>query len=435
MGTLLQNGWVHTDHGFVQQDVRLDDERFVEVGVGLTPRDGEELVDCTGLHVMPGFMDAHVHVRDPGLTHKEDLATGSKAAAAGGVTAFLDMPNTNPPVVSIEVLNEKRAIANEKSMVNFGFFALGCVENKTNLEQFDNIPGVKVFLASSTGNYLTDDIGDFTEIVANSPFPIAVHAENEDIIRYFSRIHADTDMHHLQRDNLAAVVSVAESTLIANYYGKRIHIVHMSTAEEVDYLRRNKTDLVTCEVCPHHLYLTEEYFRENGNYGKMNPCLRYEKDRDALWKAIEEGLVDQIATDHAPHLREEKDRPFDKAPAGVPGIELMVPLMLHAVNEGRLTLEHLVQLCASNPTKIYGIVERGQIKPGNWADLTIVDMKMEKEVRNEEQVTRCGWTPFAGMTLKGWPVMTYVNGHRVFHRGEFTTETPGQELTFDNREG
>ncbi len=435
MGTLLRQGWVHTDEGFVQQDLRLEKGRIAAIGSGLTAKEGDEVVDCTGLHVLPGFMDTHVHFRDPGSTHKEDLASGSRAAAAGGITAFLDMPNTNPPVTTLEALNQKKALAAEKSIVNYGFFALGCLENSTDLEQFENIPAVKVFLTSSTGNYLTEDLGVFTEIVANSPFSIVFHAENEDLIRYFPRIHADSDMHHLQRDNLAAVVSVAESTLIANHFGKQLHIVHMSTAQEVDFLRKNKTDLVTCEVCPHHLFLTEEFFRERGNYGKMNPCLRYEKDRQALWDAIAEGLVDQIATDHAPHLPSEKDRPFSEAPAGVPGIELMAPLMLDAVNEGRLTLEHLVRLCATNPARIYGMVERGSIQEGYWADLTIVDMELEREVKDEEQHTQCGWSPFAGRTLKGWPVMTWVNGHCAFNRGDFTTEVPGQELLFQNRQG
>ena len=425
---LLKGGLVHSGDGFIEADLLIEDGKIKSIKPDIAPLPDDKVINCRGKHVCPGFIDAHVHFREPGGTHKEDFLSGSKAAAAGGVTTIFDMPNTNPPTVTQKDLSEKRGFA-EKSLVNYGIYVLGCTENKTDLGEFSNIPGVKVYLGSSTGNYLTDDLGVFVEILKHAKHTVVVHAENEQLIKYFGEKEEESKMHHKMRDNLCAVTSVAESSIAANYFGKKLHIAHMSTEEEVNFLRKNKTESVSCEVCPHHLFLNEKFFRKQGNFGMMNPPLRYEKDQAALWEGIKEGIVDMVATDHAPHLPKEKKADFFEAPCGVPGVQTMVPLMLNAVSEGRLELKDVVRLCSTGPAKIFGIDKRGKLEEGYNADICIVDMGQEGEIKNGDQLSKCSWTPFDGQKIKGWPIMTIVNGKVVFD-GKIREDSKGEEVSF-----
>ncbi|PIN73417.1 dihydroorotate oxidase [Candidatus Woesearchaeota archaeon CG10_big_fil_rev_8_21_14_0_10_45_16] len=427
---LLKNGKVHSVEkgGFIAADLRIKDGLIAEIKPNLLPEQYETVVDCAGKHVIPGLIDAHVHFREPGATHKEDFLSGSKAAAAGGVTTILDMPNNNPPTVFEEQLKEKRELA-MKSIVNYGFYLLGCVENKDNLRQ-KNIAGIKVYLGSSTGNYLTDDLGVFAEILQNSRRPVVVHAENEQLIRHFNHLHGNSQLHHKMRDALCAVTSLAEAITISSYLDRPLHIAHCSTKAEMEFLQKNKTTKVTCEVCPHHLFLTEAFFIQKKNLGKMNPPLRYVEDQEALWTGIRDGVVDMIATDHAPHTKEEKNREFQQAPCGVPGVQTMLPLLLNAVHENKLTLLDVIRLTSTNPARIFYIENRGELKEGYHADICVIDLEREGIISDEAQFSKCGWTPFHGMTIKGWPVMTIVNGQVAFERGRIYEEAKGQEVHF-----
>jgi len=429
MGIVLKGGQVHSQDSFISADVRIKDGIIAEIAPNIAPEADDQVIDCAGKHIIPGLIDAHVHFREPGAAHKEDWLSGSKAAAAGGVTTVFDMPNTKPPTVTQKDLDEKRKLA-EKSLVNYGIHILGCRENTTELGKFTGIPGIKVYLGSSTGNYLTDDLGIFVEILKNAKHPVIAHCENEQLIKYFCELHKSSELHHKMRDNLCAVTSLAESSIAANYYGNKLHIAHMSTKEEVDFLRKNKTSNISCEVCPHHLFLTEAFFMQNKNFGKMNPPLRYAKDQEALWQAIQEGLVDIVATDHAPHTVAEKQEDFTKGPCGVPGVQTMLPLLLNAANEGKLALKDVVRMCSTNPAKIFGIQNRGKLEKGNHADICVVDMQKEGTIANKDQQSKCEWTPFDGMKTKGWPVMTIVNGNIVFDNGKINESQKGQEVKF-----
>ncbi|MBI2573195.1 dihydroorotase [Candidatus Woesearchaeota archaeon] len=433
MDVLLHSGMVYSSVAgdFIRADVRIHEDKVVDISLGILPRAWEKVVDCSGKHILPGLIDVHVHFREPGATHKEDFLSGSKAAAAGGVTTFLDMPNNSTPTTTRERLEEKRNLAKAKSIVNYGFYILGCEENANDLAEFDDVAGIKVYLGSSTGNYLTDDLGVFAIILQNAKRPVVVHAENEGLLRYFAAKYREGQLHHKMRDNLCAAVSVAESALVARHFAKSFHIAHLSTKEELALLRLFKTPLITCEVSPHHLFLNEEFFCSHGAYGKMNPPLRYNADQLALWEGIREGLVDMIATDHAPHTHEEKQKNVMEAPCGVPGVQTMLPLLLQAVSDGRLELRDVVRLCVINPAKKFGIKDRGVIKEDGFADLCIVDLSKEEIILRETQHSRCGWTPFEGMITKGAVVMTVVNGNIVYQDGMFFEDVKGKEVEYE----
>ncbi|MBU0953356.1 MAG: dihydroorotase family protein [Nanoarchaeota archaeon] len=414
MSLVLKNCKVFTEGKLVAADILIENGRIRQIGQKLTA-DIEE--DISGKTVLPGLIDVHVHFRDPGQTHKEDFCSGSKAAAAGGVTTILDMPNNSPPIISQDDLEKKKEAA-KKSIVNYGFYVGATTENLDILNDTDAV-AIKAYLGSSTGDLLLDNPQDLAHLLHQTKKPVVVHAENEKLITYFSQKYAETKMHHKMRDNLAALVSTVTAALLANMSKKHVHIAHLSTKEEIDFLRANKPPSVTCEVAPHHLFLDNSFFKEHGNFGKMNPPLRSVQDREALWQGIKEGIVDLIATDHAPHTVEEKRAPFETAPCGVPGVQTMLPLLLNEVNKGTLGLCDIVKLCAEHPAKHFGIMERGQIKEGFYADLVVIDMKKEETITNNQQFSKCGWTPFDGISVKGWLGMTIVNGNIVYKEGKF----------------
>ena len=428
MGLVLKGGKVFSEKGLIEADILIQNGKIAQIGNNLSSDNTE---DVTGKIILPGLIDVHVHFREPGGEHKEDYLSGSKAAAAGGVTTIFDMPNTNPPITTQADVENKKMLA-QKSLVNYGFYVGATPENIDSLNDIKDVVGVKVYMGSSTGNLLVDKISDLVRLIEQTNKLVVVHSENEDLIKYFSKKYGHTKMHHQMRDNLAAAISTSSSVISANYFKKRLHVAHMTTKEEIQLLKHYKSPNISCEVCPHHLLLTSEFFKEKGNWGKMNPPLRSEEDRQALWQGIREGIVDLISTDHAPHTMNEKQSEFEKSPCGVPGVQTTLPLMLNEVNNNNLKLEDVVRLCCTNPAKIFAIKQRGEIKEGNYADLVVVDMEKTGHITNESQYSKCGWTPFHGKQIKGWPTMTIVNGNIVFKDNKFTEDKKGQRVEIAN---
>lgn len=430
MDLILRNGKVVTPSGIVEADIGVSAGKIAQVGKISESASVEK--DCTGLFILPGFIDMHVHFRDPGFPKKEDFASGSAAAAAGGVTAVIDMPNTNPPTLTCEALEEKRKIAASKSLVNFGFFFGLTYDNFEEIKRAQNIAGIKVYMGSSTGDLLVQDTRVIEKLFQLGKFVI-VHAEDENIIRENAAKYqdaADPSVHSLIRSPAAAYEAVKSVLHLAKKYEARVHVTHVSTADEIEELRKFRGPLVSCDVTPHHLYLTQNAYAERGNYVKINPPLRTNKDRQALWKGLRDGVVTAIASDHAPHAKEEKEQSYGKAPAGAPGVETMLPLLLDSVNHGELSLRDIAQLTAENPARLLGIKNKGQIIAGFDADLAVVDINKETEVGANGFFTKCGWSPFSGWKLKGRPVMTIVGGQTVFENGSVNRTSRGKEIQF-----
>ncbi len=345
-----------------------------------------KIINAKNNFVIPGLIDSHVHFREPGLTHKEDFLTGSRAAAAGGITTVLDMPNTKPPTLTVRLLAEKRELA-KKSVVNYGFHFGSSIDNLDEIKKAKNTASVKVFMNASTGNMLITDDKILKDVFSNSKIN-TLHAEKEMVNK-----------------------AIGINRLINN----KIHFLHISSKSEIEYLQKIKNNNITVEVTPHHLFLNKNIIRELGGFAEMKPSLKLRADQAALWNALNNNMIDTIATDHAPHTKEEKLS--ENKPYGVPGCETMLPLLLDAVNKNRLTLKKAVELTSRNPAKIFGIKNKGILAEGYDADLTIIDMKKQKIVKDEDLFTKCGWSPFNGFKLKGWLITTIVNGNVVFDDG------------------
>lgn len=427
---ILRNGKVVTPNGIVDADIAINDGTISQVGKISETAAIEK--DCAGLFILPGLIDMHVHFRDPGFPKKEDFASGSAAAAAGGVTTVIDMPNTNPPTLTCEALEEKRKIAASKSLVNFGFFFGLAYDNFDEIKRAPNIAGIKVYMGSSTGDLFVANMNVIEKLFQLGKFVI-VHAEDENIIRENTEKYKDSQdpsVHSLIRSPAAAYEAVKSVLHLAKKYNARVHITHVSTVDEIEELRKFQGPLVSCDVTPHHLYLTQNAYAERGNFVKTNPPLRSNKDRQALWQGLRDGIISAIASDHAPHTKEEKEESYSNAPAGAPGIETMLPLLLDSVNHGELSLRDIAKLTSENPARLLGIKNKGQIVAGFNADLTIVNMNREVVVGNEPFFTKCGWSPFSGWKLKGWPVMTLVRGQMVFENGRINSAARGKEIQF-----
>ncbi|MBU1704699.1 MAG: amidohydrolase family protein [Nanoarchaeota archaeon] len=343
-----------------------------------------EIIDLKGKIVLPGLIDPHVHFREPGLVNKEDFLSGSLAAAKGGITTVLDMPNTVPPTLTVKLLDDKRKLAS-KSVVNYGFHFGSSKNNLPEIKKVKGVASVKIFMDLTTGDMKIDDKA-VLDVMRNSKV-VTVHAEGE---------------------NVKKAVSLINKTK------NHLYLCHISTKQEIDYLRKNKASNVSVEVTPHHLFLTTKDEKRLKAYGKMKPGLKSHEDQEALWQAIKEGIVDTVGTDHAPHTIEEKEK---NGPYGVPGVETMLPLLLDAVNKKRLSLADVQRLCCENPASIFGIKGKGHIKEGYDADLTVVDMNKIEKVVSDKLLTKSGWSQFEGKLLKGWPVMTIVNGNIVYDNG------------------
>jgi dihydroorotase len=424
-----------TPKGAVAADVWVENGVIRSVGAGLKAP-GAKTIDAKGLTLIPGAIDPQVHFREPGMEWKEDLASGSRAAAAGGVTSFLEMPNTSPNTVTSELMAAKKKIASVKSLVNYNFFIGATPEALPDLLSTPNVCGIKIFMGASTGTLLVDKLSDLDRIFSMGRRLIAVHAEDEALIRENKTRYgaaANVADHALIRSPEVALRATRVAVELSRKYDRRLHILHMTTQEEAEFLAREKQGLpVSAEVCPQHFLLhAPECYDNLGTYAQMNPPLREKRHGEALWHALKTGVIDCIATDHAPHTREEKDKGFPHAPSGMPGVETSLPLMLNRANQGLCSLADVVRWMCENPARLYGIKNKGRIEAGYDADLVLIDMAREKTIENGKLQTKVNWSPYNGWKTKGWPVMTMVNGNVVYREGEFFTDIPGREMTIE----
>ena len=431
---ILKSGTVVNQDGEGVRDIAIKDGRIAAIGA-LGNTSAGEIIDCKGLHILPGVMDTQVHFREPGLTHKEDLESGSRSAVMGGVTAVFEMPNTDPLTINEAAFTDKVKRGHHRMHCDFAFFIGGTRENVNDLPELERAPGcagVKVFIGSSTGSLLVEDDESLRRIFKVIRRRAAFHAEDEYRLneRKHLRVEGDPRSHPVWRDELAALMATQRLVKISRETGKRIHILHISTKEEIEYLREHK-DLVTCEATPHHLTLVgpEDYVRL-GTRVQMNPPVRDASHRDGIWRGIAQGVIDVLGSDHAPHTLEEKTKTYPASPSGMTGVQTLVPVMLNHVNAGKLSLARFVDLTSAGPARLFNIASKGRIAAGYDADFTVVDMKREETITNKWVASRAGWTPYDGMRVKGWPVGTFVRGKRVMWQGELTTPSTGETVRF-----
>lgn len=436
MKTLIKNATVVLPSGATNGSVLVDGSRIADLDPApQIPVD--EVVDATGLHLLPGVIDDQVHFREPGLTHKEDLRHATRACAKGGVTSFFEMPNTNPNTISGHRLEEKLALAAERSLVNYAFYIGATPDNLEELKAARRTPGIKIFIGSSTGNLLVDDQEALERIFAETSLPLTAHCEDETTVRAntarFAGTHDVAD-HSRIRDEQAAVIATRRAIDLAVRHQHRFHVLHVSTAAEAKLLSEHHK-LITAEACPHHLLLNVDDYPRLGTLIQMNPSLKTSDDNRELWQALLDGRIQVIATDHAPHTLEEKQRPYPESPSGLPAVENSLALMLNRVNQGLCTIEQVVQWMCTAPAQVWDVVNKGRIAVDFDADLVLVDMQRQAQVRNETQQTKCGWSPWHGETLTGWPVRTWVMGREVYRDGQFDDSRPGGEVRFDHTRG
>ena len=408
----------------VEGDLRVSNGLIKTVAPfgGLQPEIGELVIDGTGLHLLPGAIDPHVHFRDPGNPEKEDLESGSRAAAAGGITSFLDMPNTSPNATNRLALEEKIASAAKKTVTHHGFFIGATTNNVSDLQSvqgMDGICGIKIFMGSSTGDLLVHEQKHLENIFANTGGIIATHAEDE--IRLQSRIaefkhRTDIAAHAECRDIECALIATKRATALAKDHSHRLHIVHLTSGKEADWLSSKKGDLITTEVCTQHLTFDQDDVEKLGVRALMNPPIRYTEDKEKLWSRLKDGTIDCIVTDHAPHTLEAKSVGFPKAPAGMPGVETSLPRMLTHAKEGKCSISDIVKWMCAGPAKVYRIKNKGSLIEGFDGDLTLVDLENHRIIQDSDTWTRVGWTPYDGMELTGWPMYTIVDGNVVHKR-------------------
>ena len=395
-------------------DVGISEGKIV--ALGKFEHSAARVIDAEGKHLIPGVIDSQVHFREPGLVHKEDLATGSRAAVLGGVTTFLEMPNTSPPTTDEASIRAKVALARSKSWANFGFFMGATADNLSELKKvpdIDHCCGIKIFLGSSTGDLLLYDEKVLLDIFRQTSTVIAVHSENEELLQknlVFHREAKDVHAHLRWRSVEVALSSTKRIIALARQAGRKVHILHVSTQEEVEFLAHHK-EHCTVEVTPQHLTLAApQCYDRLGTYAQMNPPIREQRHRQALWRAVADGTVDVIGSDHAPHTRAEKDLGYPGSPSGLPGVQTMLPLMLDHCAQGRITLEQVVELLCAAPARLYGLSTKGRIEQGMDADIVVLDLNREVTLTDEMMASRCGYTPFCGKTVRGFPTHTIIGG-------------------------
>ncbi|KQB40859.1 dihydroorotase [Flavobacterium aquidurense] len=441
---LIKNAKIVNEGSIFEGDVLIENDLIVEVADSISLKTSDcKVIDAEGSYLMPGAIDDQVHFREPGLTHKGDIESESRAAVAGGITSFIEQPNTVPNAVTQEILEDKYQIAAVKSFANYSFMMGATNDNldevlKTNPK---NVAGIKIFLGSSTGNMLVDNEATLEKIFSSTPMLIAVHCEDETTIQNnlaaFKEQYGDdvpVTAHHLIRSAEACYISSSKAVALAKKTGARLHIFHLSTAKEME-LFTNKIPLedkkITAEVCVHHLWFTDEDYKTKGNFIKWNPAVKTAEDRAELWKALNDGRIDVIATDHAPHTKEEKMQSYLNAPSGGPLVQHAVVAMFEAHHQGKITVEKIVEKMCHNPAKIFKIEKRGFIKEGYFADLVIVNPSLPWSVKPENILAKCGWSPFENYTFKSRITHTFVNGELVYNNFKVKDVRNGKRLLFD----
>ncbi|MAT72402.1 MAG: dihydroorotase [Planctomycetaceae bacterium] len=436
MKTLITNATVVLPDETLRTAVLVDGTQIAAIDPAIHTA-ADETVDAAGLHLIPGVIDDQVHFREPGLTHKEDLRHASRACAKGGVTTFLEMPNTVPNATTQQRIDEKLALAADKSLVNYGFYIGATPQNLRDLKAAHRTPGIKIFIGSSTGDLLVDEQDALEAIFAETTLPICAHCEDETTVRANAERYRDsTDVadHSRVRDTAAAMIATQRALDLARRHKHRFHVLHVSTGDETDLLA-DHAGLITAEACPHHLLLSVDDYPRLGSLAQMNPSLKTTADAERLWQALTDGRIQVIATDHAPHTREEKAAPYPKSPSGMPNVENSLALVLDQVHRGRCTLEQVVHWMCDAPARVWDIVDKGRIAVGYDADLVLVDLNKTATVRNEDQLTKCGWSAWDGVELTGWPVATWVRGQAAFRDGAIVEDCRGGEAVYDHGRG
>jgi dihydroorotase len=440
---LIQNANLVNEGELHQKDLLIRGEKIAKISNHIAPNGSEELIDAKGLHLLPGWIDDQVHFREPGLTHKATIASESRAAVAGGITSFIEMPNTNPQTTSQNALEDKLDRAAKTSIANYGFLFGGTNDNLEEIKTFDNTQaaGIKLFLGSSTGNMLVDNEEVLQKIFSCTDLPIAVHCEDENTIRKNLSEHIakygdeiPIEKHPEIRSEAACYRSSSQAIRLAKATGARLHVFHLSTAIETELFSNDKPlaeKKITAEVCVHHLWFSEEDYAQKGTLIKWNPAVKKVSDREALWKALNEDKIDILATDHAPHTLKEKQNPYTKAPSGGPLVQHAYIALLTAVQQGKTTLEKLVEKACHNPAILFKIQNRGFLREGYFADLVLVDLNHKYTVVKEDLRYQCGWSPFEGTTFGATINKTFVNGNLVYDEGEIIECALGKKLTFE----
>lgn len=434
--TLIKNVSIVTDRDIKTGDIFIKNGKIEAIGPSLHVS-AEQVIEDSGLTALAGGIDPHVHFRDPGAEHKEDLYTGSKSAAAGGITSFFDMPNTSPSTITEEAMANKKLTASKKSLVNYNFFIGATQDNFTCCNTVENVPGIKIYVGSSTGSLLVDRGDVLEEFFSSTKRLIAVHSEDEHILRrnyeLFSNSTSCTD-HYKIRSVEAALTCTTRLVELAIRHNTRLHICHLTSKDELDHLIpiMKKHPNITTEVTPQHLFTYgPELYERFGTYAQINPPIREKEHALALQQGLLNNHIHLVCTDHAPHTKEEKNKPFGKAPSGMPGVETSLPLLLNKVNQGWCTLPQVTSWMSKNVATCFKIQNKGELKTGYDADITLVDMNKVKEIKGNDLQTKCKWTCFEGLSVKGWPLMTFVNGQLVYREGDFFEEERySKEITF-----
>ncbi|UBB89344.1 dihydroorotase [Candidatus Kaistella beijingensis] len=443
MKILIKNAKIVNENQIFESDLLIEKDLISKISKNISEEGADKIIDASGKYLLPGIIDDQVHFREPGLTHKGDIESESRAAIAGGVTSFIEQPNTVPNAVTKELLEEKYQIASEKSFANYSFMMGGTNDNleeilKTNPR---NVAGIKLFLGSSTGNMLVDNPETLENIFSKTKMLIAVHCEDESTIRknteiYKEKFGEDIPMmyHHLIRSEEACYLSSSKAVELAKKTGARLHIFHVSTAKETELFQNNiplKDKKITAEVCVHHLTFTNEDYETKGTLIKWNPAVKTEKDKVGLWEALLDDRIDIVATDHAPHTWQEKQNVYTKAPSGAPLVQHSLVAMIEHFKKGKISLEKIVEKMCHNPAILFQIEKRGFVKEGFKADLVLVDLDDEFTISKENILYKCGWSPLEGMTFHSKITHTFVNGNLVFENGKFSEEKFGERLLFE----
>jgi dihydroorotase len=429
---VLAGGTVHTPAGPVQADVAVRDGKIV--GVGSYP-DASRRIDCTGLDVLPGVIDSQVHFREPGLEHKEDLESGSRAAVMGGVTAVFEMPNTSPNTDTADRVADKLKRANHRMYCDHAFYVGATADNAEDLRELERIPGtagVKIFMGASTGSLLVAEDEALARVLASGSRRVAIHAEDEARMqeRRDLRVAGDASSHPVWRDDESALLATRRILRLARAAKRPIHVLHITTPAELELISQHR-DIATCEVTPQHLTLAaEDAYPRLGSYAQMNPPIRSAAHRDGLWHWLRQGVPDVLGSDHAPHTREEKAKAYPDSPSGMPGVQTLLPLMLDHVANGRMTLERLIDMTSTSVQRVFGLVGKGRIAAGYDADFSVVDRKGSFTVDETWLESRCGWSPFTGMELKGRVIGTIVRGHVAMWEAQLANAGEGEPLRF-----